>query len=83
MTTWADELSPGMVTGFGAGQVDRGSGGVASGVQNSVTAAQGAAPLWSPDNPLFWFGGVLLVAVGAITFSTAVDLGPLRGKAKV
>jgi hypothetical protein len=81
MTTWADQISPGLVTGFGAGQDDRGSGGVAS--QMHVTAEQGAPPLWSPDNPLFWFGAILLTAVGAITFSTSVDLGPLKGKASV
>lgn len=81
--TWADELSPGAVTGFGAGYADRGSGGVVSGVQSAVTAQQGAAPLYSPDNPLFWFGAILLVAVGAITVSTSVDLGPLKGKARV
>lgn len=83
MTTWADEVTPGMVTGFGAGMADRGSGGVASGVQSAVTAVQGAPPLYSPDNPLFWFGALLLVGVGAITLSTSVDLGPLRGKARV
>lgn len=83
VATWADALSPGMVTGFGAGFADRGSGGMATGVQTAVTAEQGAAPLWSPDNPLFWFGAVLLAAVGAITVSTSVDLGPLRGKARV
>jgi hypothetical protein len=81
--TWVNELSPGAVTGFGDGQADQGSGGVRSGVQNAVTASQGAAPLYSPDNPLFWFGAILLVAVGAITVSTSVDLGPLRGKARV
>ena len=80
---WTDEINPGVLTGFGAGQADQGSGGVQSGVTSAVVAKQGAAPLYSPDNPLFWFGAILLVAVGAVTFSTSVDIGPLKGKARV
>lgn len=83
VATWADALSPGMITGFGAGHADRGSGGMATGVQTAVTAEQGTAPLWSPDNPLFWFAAIALAAVGAITVSTSVNLGPLKGKARV
>ena len=32
-------------------------------------------PLWSPDNPLFWFGLILLVTVGAIAGATEVRVG--------
>lgn len=35
-------------------------------------------PPWSPDNPLFWFGGLLLVTVGLVAGSSSVRLGPLR-----
>jgi len=36
------------------------------------------APPWSPDNPLFWFAGILLVTVGLAAGATSVRLGPLR-----
>lgn len=80
---WSSAITPGMVTGFSDGYADRGSGGVVSGITQSIVSGEGAAPLWSPDNPLFWFGALLLGAVGAITLSTSVDLGPLKGKAKI
>lgn len=72
-------ISPGSVTGFGAGQADSGSGGVTSGVEGSVVTRTGAgAPLYSPDNPLFWFGAALLLAAGLIHVSTSVKAGPLK-----
>jgi len=80
---WTDAVSPGTVTGFSGGMADQGSGGVQSGVQSAVTAQAGAAPLWSPDNPLFWFGAILAVVAGAITLSSTVDFGPLKGKARI
>ena len=80
---WGSALTPGLITGFGGAGVDQGSGGLTTGLAAAVNASTGAAPLWSPDNPLFWFGAILLAAVGAITISTSVDLGPLKGKARV
>ena len=41
------------------------------------------APLWSPDNPMFWFGALLLVTVGAAAASTQWRLGPLRASVAV
>lgn len=77
-----DEIGPGQITGWGTG-ADRGSGGVESGVTSSVTtAAAGTPPFYSPDNPLFWFAGFLILVTGAITVSTSVDVGKLRAKAK-
>lgn len=35
-------------------------------------------PLWHPDNPLFWFGGLLLVTFGLVAASTQIRLGPVR-----
>lgn len=80
--TWA-EIGPGSITGFGA-QADRGSGGMTSGVENTVaTRASSTPPLWSPDNPLFWVAGLLALVGGAVGLSGWVDLGPIKGKASV
>lgn len=35
-------------------------------------------PLWSPENPLFWFGGLLAVTLGFVALSTSVRVGPAR-----
>lgn len=37
-------------------------------------AAKAASPL-SPDNPLFWFGGLAAVTFGLMAFSTSVRVG--------
>jgi hypothetical protein len=80
--TWS-EIGPGSITGFGA-QADRGSGGVGPGMSGTVsTAAASGAPLYSPDNPLFWVGALLLVVGGAVGLSGWVDVGPIKGKASV
>jgi hypothetical protein len=80
--TWS-EIGPGSITGFGA-QSDGGSGGVRSGVTSAVATASGsAAPIYSPDNPLFWVGILLLTIGGAVGLSGWVDVGPIKGKASV
>jgi hypothetical protein len=77
-------IGPGAVTGFGAGQADSGSGGVGSGVESTVVTRGGAnAPLYSPDNPLFWVGVLLLATFGLIHVSTNVKAGPLKGAASI
>jgi hypothetical protein len=71
-----DDISPQTITGYGGSQPGGGSGGVESGVANSVaTKAAADAPLYSPQNPLFWFGAFLVG--GAIFFhlSTHVKAG--------
>jgi hypothetical protein len=74
--TWAG-ISPGSITGFGAGYADEGSGGLTTGVESSVvTQAGAAAPLYSPDNPLFWFGVMLLAVAGLVTVSVHAKAGP-------
>lgn len=35
-------------------------------------------PLWSPDNPLLWFGGLLAITVGLIGVTVSGHAGPLR-----
>jgi len=83
MTDWSS-INPGTVTGFGTGYTDGGSGGVTSGVESSVvTRSAGHAPLYSPDNPLFWFAALLLVTVGLVQVSTKVKAGPFHGSASV
>jgi hypothetical protein len=69
---------PGGQTGAG------GSAPESSGVSNTVmTPGAANPPLWSPDNPLFWFGLILAATAGLLTVSTSIDAGPLRGKASV
>lgn len=43
------------------------------------------APPWSPHNPMFWFGGLLLATFGLIGASVSVGgrAGPVRGKTSV
>jgi hypothetical protein len=75
MTDWSG-IGPAAITGFGGSQPGGGSGGVQSGVAGAVaTKAAADAPLYSPQNPLFWFGAFLVG--GAIFFhlSTHVKAG--------
>jgi hypothetical protein len=81
--TWLGSLNAGALTGYAGTQPDQGSGGVPSGIHAAaVTRGGPTPPLYSPDNPLFWFGGALLLVAGFIGFSGWVDLGPLKGKVK-
>lgn len=80
--TWA-ELGPGSITGWSM-SADRGSGGVSTGVESAAaTRAGDNPPLFSPDNPLFWVAGLLLVVGGAVGLSGWVDLGPIKAKGSV
>lgn len=77
-------ISPQQITGFNGAQPGGGSGGVTPGVEGSVgTAASAAPPLWSPQNPLFWFGVFLAAAGGLFHLSTHVKAGPLSGGADI
>jgi hypothetical protein len=57
------------------------SPGVAPGVASTMHkgAFSDTEPLWSPHNPLFWFGVVLLVT-GFAAASTELRVGPFRAK---
>ena len=83
-----DDIGPAML-GFGAqgpggSSGAGGSGPVGSGLSSAVATAGGAAPAWySPDNPLFWFGALLVAATGLITISTSAKAGPFKGKAVI
>jgi hypothetical protein len=51
--------------------------GSLSSATNSVLERDSGKP-WSPDNPLFWFGGLLLVTFGLIGAATTVRVGPFK-----
>jgi len=53
-------------------------GATAPAIAQQAGAPVLTAPLTSPDNPLFWFGGLLLVTLGLVGISTQIRLGPLR-----
>lgn len=53
------------------------TGGSLVAATTSLRDAASGKP-WSPDNPLFWFGGLLLVTVGLIGAATSVRLGPFK-----
>lgn len=82
--TWLGSLNAGALTGYAGTQPDQGSGGMISGL-DAATVTRGGPnpPLWSPDNPLFWFAGALLVVGGFIGLSGWVDVGPIKAKGKV
>lgn len=42
-----------------------------------------ASPVWSPDNPLMWFGVLLGATFGLIGFATAVRVGPAGAAVKL
>jgi hypothetical protein len=80
--TW-EGIGPASTTGFSMA-ADSGSGGVTAGVESAVATRTGnTAPPWSPDNALFWFAVILLASVGAISFSTSVKAGPIKGSASI
>lgn len=55
------------------------AGAAAPPLSSSAGPAQTeTAPPWHPDNPLFWFAGLLLVTLGLAAGSSSVRLGPLR-----
>ncbi|MGA2835505.1 MAG: hypothetical protein ABSF84_02800 [Acidimicrobiales bacterium] len=82
-TTWAG-INPANITGFGGTQPGNGSGGVQSGVDGTVTTAESAnPPLYSPQNPLFWLGVLLLAAGGLFHLSTSASAGPAKASVSI
>lgn len=77
------ELNPANITGAGGSLPDQGSGGLTSGVEAAVGTPQGPTPpIYSPDNPLFWFAIVLLGTAVLIGASVSVKAGPFKASAK-
>jgi hypothetical protein len=84
MDDWSDTLNPGAITGYGGAPTDQGSGGLVSGLASSVvTRSATTPPLYSPDNPVFWVGALLLAAGGFLAISTHARLGPFKASAAV
>jgi hypothetical protein len=83
-TDWSAEINPTVITGFDGRGADNGSGGVTGGVVPAQgTKAIADAPLWSPDNPLFWFGGLLAITAGLFALSVNVKAGPAKAAASI
>jgi hypothetical protein len=73
--SWEGLTSPELLGGFGpsyGGDVP--SGGLAPGVVAS-TPPSNPAPLYSPENPLFWLGVVIVLGTGLIAVSTHWRIG--------
>jgi hypothetical protein len=59
---------------------------VGPGIERSAGASLDddvTAPAWHPNNPLFWFGAVLLATFGLVGFSTTFRAGPAQVAAQV
>jgi hypothetical protein len=41
------------------------------------------SPVWSPDNPLFWFGVLAAASVGLMGYSTTVRVGPAKAGVEI
>jgi hypothetical protein len=81
--SWAG-INPASITGFNGAEPGGGSGGVTAGVESAVgTAATSNAPLYSPENPLFWFALLLAGATGLFFVSTHVKVGPAKGSISI
>lgn len=79
LTDYEGLSTPAVVGGW---DVDRGSGGLTPGIVGATPPANNP-PLHSPDNPLFWFGLLLLVGTGAIFVSTHWKIGRESGSLAV
>jgi hypothetical protein len=77
---WSDLLNPDVITGWSAAP-DHGSGGLHS-TLHSPTREGNHAPIWSPENPIFWLGAILVLATGFVYVSTSVKLGPVKASVK-
>lgn len=76
MTTTAFSNPPAMgpaLYGFNFGAPPSSSSVGVTNVPVSPTPA--TAPQWSPDNPMFWFAALLVVAAGCILYSGKVKVG--------
>ena len=42
-----------------------------------------SSPIWHPDNPLLWFGGLLAVIAGAAGFAASGRVGPVKASGSI
>jgi hypothetical protein len=73
--TWEGLTSPEILGGWAA---DRGSGGLEPGLLGSTPSGR-MAPMFSPENPLFWAGVVIVLGTGLVAISTHWKVGPAKG----
>lgn len=86
MTTTANwqTISPANITGFDGMGADNGSGGLQTGLAEAqMTPAASAAPWWSPDSPLFWFGVIAAATVGLFAASISAKAGPAKASVSI
>lgn len=55
---------------------------------NAPAVASSAGPsshsqvaLWSPDNPLMWFGAIAAVTIGLMAVNASIRVGPFKASA--
>ncbi len=77
--TWEGLTSPEILGGWA---VDGGSGGLSPGIVAS-TSGKKMPPLYSPENPLFWVGVVVLLVTGGLYVSAHWKVGPAKGSVTV
>jgi hypothetical protein len=83
--TFWDSLSPYRVTGLNPGIAPATTTAAATPALSSSSGpgVTGAVPLWSPQNPFFWFGAVAAVTIGLIGANAHLRVGSARVGADV
>lgn len=71
--------TPAIVGGW---DVDRGSGGLEPGISASTPPGTNP-PLYSPENPLFWFGALIVLGTGLVYVSTHWRIGKESGSISI
>lgn len=77
-----ETISPRNLTGYNGLGADNGSGTLRTGVTEATPAAN-HPPLYSPDNPLFWFALILGATAGLFALSVNVKAGPAKAAASI
>ncbi len=83
MGVW-DQMTAENVLGMTRAVPDTARTSTAPGIARSAGPTSHANdPLWSPDNPLFWFGVIAAATFGLVAVSTSVRIGPGRASVKL
>jgi hypothetical protein len=78
--SWAELTSPANLVGFSQ-DAGEGSGQLRTPLFAATRSGE-FPPIWSPQNPLFWFVGLLILGTGAVYMATTVKVGPITGTLK-